>query len=237
MKLISLFYILCLNFIVLVKAYAGIMPSQSRIIYQSTDKESAIMLANTNDYPVIVQNWIDNGEGDPNVTHASFVSIPPIFRLDPLEVKGVRIIYNQTALPQNQESLFWFNIYEIPPDPKIENDNAILITMNTQIKLFFRPKGINIIPEMAIKQVHCSVSKGAILICKNPTPIYLSIVSINSEPQNNEVAKPIQDSFMLAPFSQKEYQLMNKNTLTNDLYFYYINDQGESLKEKIKIIK
>lgn len=35
-------------------ASAGIMPSQSRIVYHAQDKEQSLMLANTNDYPVIV---------------------------------------------------------------------------------------------------------------------------------------------------------------------------------------
>lgn len=42
---------------------AGIMPASSRIIYRDGDREKTLMLVNTNDYPVLVQSWVDNGEG------------------------------------------------------------------------------------------------------------------------------------------------------------------------------
>lgn len=44
---------------------AGIMPASSRIIYRDGDREKTLMLVNTNDYPVLVQSWVDNGEGSP----------------------------------------------------------------------------------------------------------------------------------------------------------------------------
>lgn len=44
---------------------AGIMPASSRIIYRDGDRETTLMLVNTNDYPVLVQSWVDNGEGSP----------------------------------------------------------------------------------------------------------------------------------------------------------------------------
>ncbi|MEM8325871.1 molecular chaperone, partial [Morganella morganii] len=108
-------------------AYCGIMPSQSRIIYHEEDKEQSLMLANTNEYPVIVQTWIDRGEGNPETVNIPFISIPPVFRMEPSDIKGVRIIYNKDKLPDNKESLFWFNIYEIPPEKKEFNpENSVL---------------------------------------------------------------------------------------------------------------
>lgn len=44
---------------------AGIMLASSRIIYRDGDREKTLMLVNTNDYPVLVQSWVDNGEGSP----------------------------------------------------------------------------------------------------------------------------------------------------------------------------
>ncbi|WP_285803371.1 fimbria/pilus periplasmic chaperone, partial [Escherichia coli] len=41
------------------------MPSQSRVIFNASDRMQSLMLVNTNSYPVVVQTWADNGEGDP----------------------------------------------------------------------------------------------------------------------------------------------------------------------------
>ncbi len=60
---------------------AGIMPASSRIIYRDGDREKTLMLVNTNDYPVLVQSWVDNGEGSPESASPPFVVLPPVFRL------------------------------------------------------------------------------------------------------------------------------------------------------------
>ncbi len=67
-----------------VQSYAGIMPSQSRIVYHQLDRDQAIMLANTNDYPVIVQTWIDKGEGSPDspIYHLSVFLLLPNWPLE-----------------------------------------------------------------------------------------------------------------------------------------------------------
>ncbi len=53
---------------------AGIMPASSRMIYRDGDREKTLMLVNTNDYPVLVQSWVDNGEGSPEAA-----SPPPLW--------------------------------------------------------------------------------------------------------------------------------------------------------------
>jgi len=206
---------------------AGIMPSQSRIIYEAKDKEKSLMLANTNDYPVIVQTWIDTGEGTPDKKDIPFISIPPVFRLDSSAVKGVRIIYNQTKLPQDKESLFWFNIYEIPPERKSVNpENSVLVTMNTQMKLFYRPKGVTITPEQAMEKVTCQIKQDSIFVCSNPTPIHLSVVSVQLKNGNNLTEDTLSRDLMLMPFSQKEYQFRKGGNLAGSMIFHYIDDSG-----------
>lgn len=141
-----------------VQSYAGIMPSQSRIVYHQLDRAQAIMLANTNDYPVIVQTWIDKGEGSPDSPNIPFISIPPVTQLASGDMKGVRIIYTQALIPQDRESLFWLNMYEVPPEKKgTISENSMLVTMNTQIKLFYRPKGVIGIPETEFPRLSCHI--------------------------------------------------------------------------------
>ncbi|WP_016678677.1 fimbria/pilus periplasmic chaperone, partial [Yersinia pestis] len=58
MRLLSLFLLL---FTISYDALAGLIAGSTRIIYQPELRERTLMLANTNDYPVVVQTWIDNG--------------------------------------------------------------------------------------------------------------------------------------------------------------------------------
>lgn len=212
---------------------AGVMPSQSRIIYHAQDKEQTLMLANTNDYPVIVQNWVDNGEGTPEAKHIPFVSIPPVFQLDTSDVKGIRVVYNQSPLPEDRESLFWFNIYEIPPEKKgVNPDNSVLVTMNTQIKLFYRPTGITSIPEDAIKQISCYKQSLSVIECNNPSPIYLSIIDIKMSHANGKTQGPTDGEFIVPPKSKKIFNFNEPVDSGQKITLVYLNDFGEMLSDE-----
>ena len=209
---------------------AGIMPSQSRIVYHAQDKEQSLMLANTNDYPVIVQNWVDNGEGTPEASNIPFVSIPPILRMEKADVQGVRVIYNRTLLPADTESLFWFNIYEIPPEKKgVSPDNSVLVTMNTQIKLFYRPAAITIQPEEAIKQLTCTKQSSSVIECSNPSPIYLSVIDIKIGTDGGKVLSATDSEFMLAPKSKKSFNFNDSVNNGQKMMMTYLNDFGERI--------
>jgi len=214
-------------------ASAGIMPSQSRIVYHAQDKEQSLMLANTNDYPVIVQNWVDNGEGTPEASNIPFVSVPPILRMEKADVQGVRVIYNRTPLPGDTESLFWFNIYEIPPEKKgVSPDNSVLVTMNTQIKLFYRPAAITIQPEEAIKQLTCTKQSVSVIECSNPSPIYLSVIDIKIGTDGGKVLSATDSDLMLAPKSKKSFNFNGSVNNGQKLIMVYLNDFGEKLSDE-----
>ncbi|WP_180821372.1 fimbria/pilus periplasmic chaperone, partial [Vibrio parahaemolyticus] len=44
------------------------------------------------------------------------------------------------ALPQDRESVYYFNLREIPPRSK--EANVLQIALQTRIKLFYRPKAL-----------------------------------------------------------------------------------------------
>ena len=210
-----------------INCLAGVMPSQSRIIYHSVDKSKGVMLVNTNKYPVIVQNWIDKGEGSPESAGIPFVSTPSVLRLESDGVRGIRVMYTQGELPQDRESLFWFNIYEIPPEkPGINPENSVLVTMNTQIKLFYRPPGIAITPDEAIKKVICHLSGRDALICSDPTPIHIPITRLQVKNKNGLAATAINSELMMTPFGEVNYNFKTQALSFEDITFNYIDDNG-----------
>ncbi|HEX7991187.1 MAG TPA: fimbria/pilus periplasmic chaperone, partial [Stenotrophomonas sp.] len=45
-------------------AMAGVTAERTRVIFPQGQREVSLVLANQNDYPVMVQTWVD--DGDPN---------------------------------------------------------------------------------------------------------------------------------------------------------------------------
>ena len=91
-------------------AAAGVMAASTRVVYPAGEREKSLMLVNTNNYPVIVQSWVDDGTGNPDTANAPFVVIPSVFRLAPKAVQGIRLLFSQTPLPKDRESVFWLNL-------------------------------------------------------------------------------------------------------------------------------
>lgn len=232
-------WLLCLLFATPLRA--GIMPAGTRVIYQEGHREITLMLANTNKYPVIVQSWVDNGEGDPESNQAPFVVLPAVFRLSAGDRQGLRIIYNQDPLPQDRESVFWLNLYEIPPltDKQYQN-SRLTLAMNTQLKLFWRPKGISINLKEAVNQLVFRLLRGSdgwSVECNNPTPLNISFTSIAVLNNAHEKTTNSHIDMMTRAFSKRNYSLAGFNPASNDLKirFRYLNEDGTSI-EKIVLI-
>lgn len=126
---------------------ADIVISGTRIVYPASSKDVIVNLDNRGNKPLLVQTWLDDGRDgvDPQELKLPFVITPPVSRIDPQKGQSLRITYMGSALPQDRESLFWFNVLEIPPKSKAkegESLNQLQLAFRTRIKLFFRPDGL-----------------------------------------------------------------------------------------------
>ena len=126
-------------------ASADIVISGTRIVYPESSKDVIVN-------PItVVQNlcWFSPGRRSrrksPEELKLPFVITPPVSRIDPKQGQSLRITYMGQSLPKDRESLFWFNVLEIPPKPKnanAENTNQLQLAFRTRIKFFFRPDGL-----------------------------------------------------------------------------------------------
>jgi P pilus assembly chaperone PapD len=217
------------------------MAAATRVIFPAASREKTLMLANTNAYPVIVQTWVDKGEGDPNTASAPFVILPAVFRLLPGERQGIRIVYNQDPLPQDRESAFWINLYEIPPaTEKQRRVSRITLAMNTQLKLFWRPQGVTMTPKEAANKLRFTlVAEGESwsLECDNPTPMHISFTTLGLTGALPESTVKPQADMMIRPFSQRRYALESAagKPVGNQVRFHYLDDNGASLEHTIAL--
>ncbi|MFJ2364014.1 molecular chaperone [Pseudomonas sp. NPDC087697] len=235
LKVVSL--LLCLGLLPIAgqSAQAGVMAEQTRLIFTEGQRQRSLMLANTNTYPVVVQTWIDNGEGDraPENAVAPMIALPSVFRLQPGALQGLRIIYSGDPLPKDRESVIWLNLYEIPPAKAHATDTTqVAVAMNTQMKIFYRPKGLSSLPEQVPAALTFRLEKQNadwVLVCRNNSPYHASFSSLRLVTGAGE--QPVTKSLdmMAPPLSEKRYGLdLSTSTDTGAIQVRYtlIDDNG-----------
>ncbi|EDU9620622.1 fimbrial chaperone [Salmonella enterica subsp. enterica serovar Haifa] len=211
---------------------ADIIISGTRIIYDQNKKDVSIRLENKGTRPLLVQNWIDLGDDndDPGSIKAPFISTPPVSRIEPKRGQSVKIMFTQANLPKDRESVFWFNVLEIPPKADVskeENQNLLQLAFRTRIKLFYRPSSLAGSPADVQKQLKWQMANEqghAVIRAENPTPYFASfndaIVTVGGK--RYEV-----DTTMIAPFSKSSFAVKGlQNASAGKLEYHIINDFG-----------
>ncbi|PVZ81812.1 pilus assembly protein [Serratia sp. S1B] len=172
--LLTLFF--CANI-----SFAGVTISGTRIIFNGNEKEVSVRTTNKGKVPALVQVWIDEGKvnADVNTVKTPFLITPPVYRVEPGKGQSLRLIYNGMELPQDRESLFWFNLLEVPPAKNEQNKNQLEIAFRTRIKIFYRPQALKESSMEVFKHLKWDVvsdaSKGTGIKVTNPTPYYFSL--------------------------------------------------------------
>ncbi|WP_330985336.1 MULTISPECIES: molecular chaperone [Enterobacterales] len=221
------------------RASAGVMVESSRVIFSAGDRERSLMLSNNNDYPVIVQAWVDNGapDGTPeNAADVPVIPLPGIFRLEPGEKKYLRLLATQVKQPLDRESLYWLNIYEIPPtDAHLPaNVSAVKVAIRLQLKMFWRPTNLTPSVDDVVKKLQFTLLRqpGTLqLKVTNPTPYY---ATFNAADIKNNAASHTLAIDMLAPFSSKTLPLdTHREEQPKSIHYALINDDGNSVENEV----
>lgn len=214
---------------------AEVVISGTRIIYPQAKRELTLQLNNVGSSPALVQSWIDHGDPkvQPEEEQVPFVILPPIVRIEPQQGQNLRILFSGANTPQDRESLFWFNVLEIPPQPEHQQEiNYLQFAVRSRIKLFFRPSGLKADPVQAAEQLQWH-RQGQTLTLRNPGPYHvtLSKVSLN----NTEL--PELAGKMVTPFDTLQVSLPNEvaQARTLNLHFANINDFGANDEHQLKV--
>lgn len=156
---------------------AAVQPDRTRIVFNANDKATSLRIENQSDkLPYLAYSPIENEKGEKS--DALLVALPPIQRLEPKATSQVRVVKqaSTTQLPGDRETLFFYNMREIPPAPDKSSDHAILqVAIQSRIKLFWRPAALR---KKAGEKVELQLQvsqQGNQLTLKNPTAYYLTI--------------------------------------------------------------
>jgi chaperone protein EcpD len=166
-------------------AGASVVVTGTRVVFPSSEREVTIKVNNVRTTPALVQAWIDKGEAgvSPDKIDVPFTLTPAMFRLDPAKGQTMRLIYSQTPLATDKESMFWLNVLEIPPKakPGSTDANQLQLAFRTRIKVLFRPTELQGRPDEAPHQVTWQVvhtPNGYRLKGTNPTPYFVNFAGI-----------------------------------------------------------
>lgn len=194
----------------------GIQLGRTRVIYDANKKEASLPLINSEkELPWLIQSWVMNAD---NKTRAPFIITPPLFRLDPKSEQTLRIMKSENITQTNVESLYYLIVRMIPAsDRQNQQSNVLNIIYKTQIKLFYRPKGLEGSADDACKNLHFSQS-GKQLTIENTSHFYTVFSSLT-------LGSSKVQADMVAPQSSVTLPL-NAPIATSSASWHCINDYG-----------
>jgi len=201
-------------------ANAAVNIDRTRIIFNAGEKSVSIMLENqSKDLPYLAQVWLENAKGEK--ISSPLVALPPMQRIDAGLKSQIRVLLlpETAALPKDRESLFYFNVREVPP--KSELANVMQVAIQSRIKLFYRPAAIASQAKGAWQEkINVKLSADGLTI-SNPTPFYITLGYLGKD---NAGSFRGFDSLMLAPFATET--LSGSQYVSSKYSIGYMDDYG-----------
>ncbi|RMV70058.1 Chaperone protein PapD [Pseudomonas caricapapayae] len=206
---------------------AALVISGTRVIFNSDKRSVSLIISNPGDKTYAAQTWV-NTAADDTTTAVPFLPSPPLFRLDPNKEQQLKINGLPNDLPRDRESLFYFNVQEIPQADTQGSSNVLNIALRTRIKLFYRPVELKDNPVARLKDLQWSATQvdgKTQLHVENPTPFHVSFTRFDVK--TAQTSQRLNSPTMVGPFSSQSYALDSlKPGPGMQLTFATINDYG-----------
>lgn len=201
---------------------AIISADRTRIIMDSKEKSVSVMLSNEDKHlPFLAQSWVTDAGGTQTDT---LMVLPPLQRIDAGQKSQVRITQVRSMtdrLPKDRETLFWFNVRSIPPKP--DATNVLQLTLQSQMKLFYRPAAIARGDSDQPERKLIAERSGGHLTLKNPTPYYITVVWLGTDRSHR--LSGFSDGEMVAPFGSLPLKAVLPQG-AEQLWVGYVDDYG-----------
>ena len=226
---------------------ASVIINSTRVVYPQNDKEVTVRLESKNQAPVLVQTWLDKGDEHSTSEQGDipFVVTPPIFRMEPGKQQVMRVAYTGEPLPTTQESLFWFNLLEVPAQPPgAQTGNQLQLAFRSRIKLFYRPHnlayGVQAAPGK-LQWRRVSNAQGQGLEVFNPTPYHVTFEAVevldSGQRHARKTASP-SSANMVVPGGRLRFELPTLNSApsaTATVQFQTLDDYGVKIAHSAKV--
>ncbi|HEJ7645912.1 fimbrial assembly chaperone [Klebsiella oxytoca] len=203
--------------------FAAVNVDRTRLVFAANDIAQSLTLANDSVTPMLLQVWTDAGEtaSSPDNSRTPLVVLPPVFKMQPDELRTLRVMLSsRRSLPEDRESLFWLNIYQIQPELSATKSatRKLVLPLRLRLKVFIRPTGLKAPTANDEQKLRFSIASQGITIT-NPTPWYMSLTVT--------ATKGIRiGSIMLAPYERRDVVLSQAPAVGTTVNYAVINDSG-----------
>lgn len=205
-------------------ASAALALDRTRVVLNGAEQSVSMNVTNQNkSLPYLAQAWVEDANGtkisDP------LVALPPVQRVEPGVKTQVKVQQAAGArlLPQDKETLFYFNLREIPP--KSSKPNTLQIALQSRIKLFYRPASLAVDQNSKPWQEQLTLTRqGDRYLANNPTPYYV-IISDAAQGVKGTTIKGF-TPVMVPPKGSALLAEGSAAALGNSPVLTYINDYG-----------
>ncbi len=190
-------------------AHASIVVGGTRLVFDGNNDESSIN--------------VENKDSKANLKQA-FIITPPLFRLDAGQKNSIRVIRSGAPLPADRESMYWLNIKGIPSIDDNASANRVEISINTQIKLIYRPPALTkSTPDSQSQQLKWQTA-GDVITVNNPTPYYMNFASVTLN------SHEVKSATFVPPKSSASFKLGSTAAPHGTVTWRLISDYGMSLE-------
>lgn len=209
-------------------APAAVTLQGTRVIHDlSTGRDVTVKASNVGELPALTQVWIDDGDSQsrPENVRTPFRLTPAEPRLlQPKQGQAYRITYaprpSDEPLPPDRESVFYFNLLDIPPKPAdAAGRNLLQFAVRTRVKLFHRPAGLPGNARDAAGQLQWRAQAGCLQV-SNPSAYHVTLSTL-SLPDGSEL-----DVDMIAPGAQVNLPLPAGSAMPASVTFQWLDDYG-----------
>lgn len=204
-------------------AQAALALDRTRVVLNGAEKSISLGVTNQNKtLPYLAQAWVEDVNGkkisDP------LVALPPVQRIEPGAKSQVKVqaTAGLNLLVQDRESLYYFNLREIPP--KSKEQNTLQIALQTRIKVFYRPASLEVDQNSQPWQEQVTLTReGDHYVVHNPTAYFVTIAAAAP----SVTAEPVKDfeAVMIAPKGSEPMKASVAGLGSNPV-LTYVNDYG-----------
>jgi chaperone protein EcpD len=218
-------------------ASAAVTLQGTRIVHDaSKGRDVTVKASNVGELPAMTQVWIDDGDSQsrPENVRTPFRLTPTQPRLlQPKQGQAYRVTYaprpSEAPLPTDRESVFYFNLLDIPPKPSNDGGkNLLQFAVRTRVKLFHRPAGLPGNARDAASALQWSADGDALQV-RNPSVYHVTLSTLTlADGRNVEVD-------MIAPGAQVRYALPEGAAMPATVSFKWLDDYGTSRDAEARV--
>lgn len=204
---------------------AAIGLDRTRVVFDGSKDAASMTITNNNtQLPYLAQGWIEDEQG--NKITSPLIVLPPVQRLEPGKKSQVKVqaLPAVKSLPQDRETVYYFNLREIPP--RSDKANSLQIALQTRIKLFYRPASI-----VLSQQERSDPWQKQLILTReaddfqvnNPTPYYITLIDARSSKEGK--TSPGFEPLMVPPKGTLKLGV-SAAALGSKPWLTYVNDYG-----------